>query len=604
MRSEGRHSQSIRSLATVMALVMGGALLAGCASGGDEGASASGADQSYPNLGDIPERPTAMTEEERASLEQGLVADSEGREYSEEVIGFQSDPAEPLPAPMETSAGGPEGTTLGEVTMPDAVTPPFSGGTDVPPSTFDAPSTPTTPAAPEIPAASDVPATPPAPTVATPPAPTAATSLSPAAATPAPAPIAATPPAAPAASSAAAAAAAAQSAPNNIPVPPDDPMARAVTPPFSGANPSVAPAAVPPPPATAAPSASSAAASRAPYIPPYTPSAAYTPVPDASGAVPSTPTVTAGDVSTTDLNRAQMDNLQPAPPPFSGTTGATPGSYAPTQLPGPAAGTRPTAVTSAYAPSSAPTASAPPASPTPYTPPSATAAATPSSAPTGYTPPSAAGAYAPPPAAPASAPPAGVQDVFEARLQDPLPGGPMGTLPSGDELDGGEPLTTVVVSSTGVATFEELPVNVPVLEREPVPAAAVGGPRGSLARKAVPGSSVKVATILFADGSSSLRDREREIVRQVYERYLASGRKVRVVGHSSSRTRNMDPVRHRMVNFGISAERANAVATELQRLGVPSEQITVVAAADDMPMYYEVMPSGEAGNRRTEIYLD
>ncbi len=479
MRSEGRQSQSIGVLATVMALVMGLAFVGGCASGDDAGATASGSDEPYPNLGDVPERPATMTEEQREQLEQGLVADSQQREYSEEVIAFQAEPAEPLPAPMETGAGDEAASSLGHVAMPGAVTPPFSGSPG-------APSTPT----------------------------------------------------APVASTVATAAAAAQASASTIPVPPEDPLARATTPPFSGSTVSV-PAPVVPQPAVPQPAVAA-------YTPP---AASYTPVPNA-------PTALAGDSSTSDLNRAQLDSLRPSPPPFSGTTGATPGSYAPPP------------VTPAYTAS----------------------AATP--------------AYMAPPATPAYTPsPADVRQVFEARLRDSLPATPVAPLPASDSLGGGEPLTTVVVSSRGVATFEELPVNIPELQREPVPA-SVGGRRGSLARAAVPGGSVKVATILFTDGSSSLRDREREIVRKVYERYLASGRKVRVVGHSSSRTRNMDPIRHRMVNFGISAERANAVALELQRLGVPSDQITVVAAADDMPMYYEVMPSGEAGNRRTEIYLD
>jgi len=30
----------------------------------------------------------------------------------------------------------------------------------------------------------------------------------------------------------------------------------------------------------------------------------------------------------------------------------------------------------------------------------------------------------------------------------------------------------------------------------------------------------------------------------------------------------------------------------------------VGAVADNEPVYYEVMPSGEAGNRRAEIYID
>jgi outer membrane protein OmpA-like peptidoglycan-associated protein len=58
-----------------------------------------------------------------------------------------------------------------------------------------------------------------------------------------------------------------------------------------------------------------------------------------------------------------------------------------------------------------------------------------------------------------------------------------------------------------------------------------------------------------------------------------------------------------MANFKISVDRANAVAEELVRLGVMRENILIAAVSDAEPMYYEIMPSGEAGNRRTEIYL-
>jgi hypothetical protein len=33
------------------------------------------------------------------------------------------------------------------------------------------------------------------------------------------------------------------------------------------------------------------------------------------------------------------------------------------------------------------------------------------------------------------------------------------------------------------------------------------------------------------------------------------------------------------------------------------DNILVAAVSDAQPMYYEIMPSGDAGNRRTEIYL-
>lgn len=593
MPSEGRQGQSIGYLATALALVLGLSVTGGCASDGATGAAASGPEESYPNLGDVPDRPATMTEEQRQRLQEGLVADSQQREYSQDVISFQADPAEPLPAPMETSAGDAAATDLGNVTMPGAIAPPFSGGQETPPSAPPA----ADPAAPAPPA----PATPgPAPPVtATPPgSPVLSVPAAPATpVVPATPSASAAPPVLPVApvptapSAAASAAAAAQASAPRVPVPPEDPMARATTPPFSGTTASVPPVAqpsaayAPPPSETATPSPVPAAT----HTPPTTPTAAstapmraYTPVPDGGPG---------DDADVSDLNRAQLDALRPSTPPFSGpaaAAGPAAASNAPTPLSGPSA--------------IPPTPSAYAASPTPSAAPSAPAAsgyaAPPAMAPDATAPSAMASAYQPPP-------PAGVRDVLEARLDDTLPTEPLAPLPPGGDMGDDGPLTTVVVSSRGVASFDELPVNIPVLEREPVPVAVAGGGRGgSLARAAVPGGAVKVATILFEDGSASLREREREIVREVYQRYLSDGRKVRVVGHSSSRTRNMDPVRHRMVNFGISAERANAVALELQRLGVPSEQITVVAAADDMPMYYEVMPSGEAGNRRTEIYLD
>jgi hypothetical protein len=149
MLSEGRQSHSIGSLVTVMALLMGLAIAGGCASSGDAGATASGSDESYPNLGDVPDRPVTMTEEQREQLEKGLVADSQQRAYSEEVIAFQSEPAESLPAPMETGAGGAATSSLGDVVMPGAVTPPFSGTPATLSTAPAAPASTTAPVAPE-----------------------------------------------------------------------------------------------------------------------------------------------------------------------------------------------------------------------------------------------------------------------------------------------------------------------------------------------------------------------------------------------------------------------------------------------------------------------
>jgi flagellar motor protein MotB len=66
----------------------------------------------------------------------------------------------------------------------------------------------------------------------------------------------------------------------------------------------------------------------------------------------------------------------------------------------------------------------------------------------------------------------------------------------------------------------------------------------------------------------------------------------------------MDPVKHKMVNYGVSVNRADKIANELRKMGVEPESIIVDARSDSMPLYYEIMPSGEAGNRRAEIYFN
>ena len=111
-------------------------------------------------------------------------------------------------------------------------------------------------------------------------------------------------------------------------------------------------------------------------------------------------------------------------------------------------------------------------------------------------------------------------------------------------------------------------------------------------------------TIYFAHGSTSLLAKGRELLREVAVWQREKGGAIRVVGHSSSRTGDMDPVRHKLINFKVSLDRANAVAQELIRLGVPSDKLIVSAKSDAEPIYFEIMPLGEAGNRRVEIYLD
>ena len=116
--------------------------------------------------------------------------------------------------------------------------------------------------------------------------------------------------------------------------------------------------------------------------------------------------------------------------------------------------------------------------------------------------------------------------------------------------------------------------------------------------------SFQVATILFSNGSSKIKPRDRRILRQVINQFRQIGGKLRVIGHASRRTKTNDPVRHKMSNFWISTSRAERIANELIRMGVSSNNLLIDAVSDREPRYHEYMPSGEAGNRRAEIFID
>jgi len=165
-----------------------------------------------------------------------------------------------------------------------------------------------------------------------------------------------------------------------------------------------------------------------------------------------------------------------------------------------------------------------------------------------------------------------------------------------------DPYGTVVVSSMGIEM--EAAAQAPVPAAAMTPAAAAPSIPGTLAR-APQGvaSGTKIATIMFETGSAGLSGNDRRILTEVVRLHQQRGGTVTVVGHASSRTRNMDPVKHTMVNYSVSVDRAERIANELRAMGMAPEMIVVDARSDNMPLYYETMPSGEAGNRRAEIYF-
>ena len=113
----------------------------------------------------------------------------------------------------------------------------------------------------------------------------------------------------------------------------------------------------------------------------------------------------------------------------------------------------------------------------------------------------------------------------------------------------------------------------------------------------------KIATINFNSGSSSLNRNGYKKIMKVLK--LANERDaiVKIVGHASTRTKDMDILKHKMVNFVISDKRAQAVASVFVKNKFPLDKLITEAVSDSKPLFHEVMPAGTNANQRTEIYL-
>ena len=174
---------------------------------------------------------------------------------------------------------------------------------------------------------------------------------------------------------------------------------------------------------------------------------------------------------------------------------------------------------------------------------------------------------------------------------------------------GPDTFSTVVISSGGIespsipamgqGTSSAPPMSFGANVRFPVPGSTTVG----VVSPVNVGGMLRVATIYFDNNSDSLNSRDSDIVAASAQLLSERGGSLYVVGHASSRTSDMDYVKHAMTNFQISTARANRVASALKSVGVDGKQIRVHALSDTVPLYFEVMPSGEAGNRRVEIYL-
>ncbi len=117
------------------------------------------------------------------------------------------------------------------------------------------------------------------------------------------------------------------------------------------------------------------------------------------------------------------------------------------------------------------------------------------------------------------------------------------------------------------------------------------------------GPPVLLGVIYFNHGSTSLSNQDLNVLRQVVALQRERGGILRVVGHASQRTGQADPRAHQAINSRLSQRRADSVARALRGFGMRPEAIVAEGRGDAELLYYEFMPSGEAGNRRVEIFL-
>lgn len=112
-----------------------------------------------------------------------------------------------------------------------------------------------------------------------------------------------------------------------------------------------------------------------------------------------------------------------------------------------------------------------------------------------------------------------------------------------------------------------------------------------------------IGLVYFGIGSTQLGGNDRQVLHQIAALQQAYGGVIRIVGHASSRTENMPMDMHQKTNANIAEARARSVAEQLVRDGVRPLFVQIAGASDSQPLYPEIMPAGEAANRRAEIYL-
>ena len=161
-------------------------------------------------------------------------------------------------------------------------------------------------------------------------------------------------------------------------------------------------------------------------------------------------------------------------------------------------------------------------------------------------------------------------------------------------IAGGGPYTQVsIISPTGSPQAAT-----------PAPAVLSDGAAAAAAfsARAQPLRSERVATILFNDAGSELSREDRAVIADIVQQQRSRGSAVRIVGH----TPRPDGATEKQLwsAFDLSMKRANAVAREVYRLGVPANVDRVEAQTDTGVPRLNGLGRVAELSRRAEIFLE
>ena len=118
-----------------------------------------------------------------------------------------------------------------------------------------------------------------------------------------------------------------------------------------------------------------------------------------------------------------------------------------------------------------------------------------------------------------------------------------------------------------------------------------------------PADALKVAVIQFPRAGAELDEGTRDILSQVAAYAQQARANVMLFGYSSVSIELAAGGSANEAARNIAAARLRAVGVALAKDGVPVDRIRLIARGRLDPVYLETGPTGEAGNRRVEIWF-